>query len=172
MDQLITDLKTIQQRTVAEEDENIRFRQFLKYRLKWSDRKLDKVMHEIAREVAAGVDCTQCGNCCRGLEISLDEEDLARLATNLDMTVGQVEARYTKTGKFCDCTFTENPCAFLRENRCSVYAARPRDCREYPHLDKSDLRARMWQLLTNAGDCPIVFNTLQRIKRVIRDDAW
>ncbi|HEY3379911.1 MAG TPA: YkgJ family cysteine cluster protein [Armatimonadota bacterium] len=165
MPTLITDLPTIYERARAEEDENIRFRQFVKYRLRWSDRKLDAVVLEIVREVTAGIDCTQCGHCCRALEISLNEDDLSRLAAHLGQSLDAVRAEYAAPGTQCAQAFAHSPCALQHENRCTVYPARPRDCREYPHLDKGEFRARMWQILSHAEDCPIVFNTLALMKQ-------
>jgi len=162
---LITDLDIIHQRVIAEEDENVRFRQFLRYRLLWSDRQLDDFVHSIAHKVEAGVDCTQCGNCCRVLEVSLDTEDLFRLADHLQQSAEQIDAEYGGRGTLCERSFAASPCAFLCDNRCSVYAARPQDCRDYPHLGKPLFRDRMWQLLNHAEDCPIIFNTLRRLKQ-------
>lgn len=169
MDELITDLVEIQRLAKAQDGENIRFRQFIRYRLKWSDRKLDGVVQQIARAVQTEIDCTQCANCCRGLEVSLNERDLQRLATHLGVPVGKVEAQYARRGVKCDLAFSHSPCVFLQDSRCSVYAARPADCREYPHLDKKDFRERMWFLLDHVEDCPIVFHTLDRLKRYFRD---
>ena len=164
---LITDLDAIRRQVAAEEDENIRFRQFLRYRLPWSDPRLDEFIHSIAHEVEAGIDCTQCGNCCRVLEVSLETEDLLRLADHLGRSAEQVDAEYGDRGTLCERAFAQSPCAFLSGNRCSVYAARPQDCRDYPHLGKPRFRDRMWQLLNHAEDCPIIFNTLRRLKQAL-----
>ena len=171
MHDLITDLEIIRQLANEQEDENIRFRQFLKYRLKWSDRKLDAVVGGIVRQVEAAIDCTQCANCCRVLEVSLETDDVDRLANHLAVIPARIEADYTVRGKLCDRAFAQSPCAFLADNRCTVYPARPRDCREYPHLGKGQFRERMWQILSHAEDCPIVFNVLQRMKRDIRQTS-
>lgn len=167
---LLTDLKQIQELAKAQDDENIRFRQFLAYRLPWSDRHLDEVVLQIAHEVSAGIDCTQCANCCKTLEVSLRDADLERLATHLGITIGEVEARYASSGRQCDRAFAHHPCALLHNDRCTVYEARPEDCRAYPHLDTGDFRSRMWQLLPHAENCPIIFNTLQRLKQAVNDD--
>ena len=165
MHDLITDLATIRELAAAQEDENVRFRQFVKYRLDWSDRRLDEVVAEIVHAVEAAIDCRACANCCRVLEVSLDTEDLLMLADHLGLAAEQVDAEFAERGTLCERAFAHSPCAFLRDNLCSVYPARPRDCREYPHLQKGQFRARMWQALSHAEDCPIVFNTLQRLKR-------
>ena len=168
MQDLITDLDTIYKLAQQQEDENIRFRQFVKYTLKWSDRRLDDLVGNIVHQVEAAIDCRACANCCRVLEVSLDTEDLLLLADHLGRPVEEIDADYAARGTLCDCSFAQSPCAFLQEdNLCSIYSARPRDCREYPHLQKGQFRQRMWQALSHAEDCPIVFNTLQQLKRTL-----
>ncbi len=171
MNELITDIDEIFRLTQEEEQDNIRFRQYVKYGLKWSERRVDDLVLYLLREVEAAVDCTQCANCCRVLEISLDEEDIARLAAHLGRPAAEIETDYATSGTMCARAFAHTPCAFLEDSRCTVYPARPRDCREYPHLGKGNFRMRMWEVLSHAEDCPIVFNTLRRLKGVLREQA-
>jgi Fe-S-cluster containining protein len=161
---MITDLAEIKRITAEEDDENVRFRQYLKYRLSWSDRRVDEFVHGILAEVEAAIDCTRCANCCRVLEVSLIDADIARLAKHLGQTRRTVAETYAAPGESCERAFKDSPCAFLDDSRCRVYEARPRDCREYPHLQKGDFRGRMWSVLQHAEDCPIIFNVLRELK--------
>lgn len=138
MEKLVTDLTTIKQRALAEEDANVRFRQFIKYRLNWSDRRLDETVLEIVREVEAAIDCTQCANCCRVLEISLEPEDIAGLAAHLNLSAAKVEAQYAREGNYCEKSFAHRPCAFLQDNRCSLYPARPATAGNTPTSPKAN----------------------------------
>jgi Fe-S-cluster containining protein len=61
-------------------------------------------------------------------------------------------------------SFKSQPCPMLRENKCTVYQFRPRDCREYPHLDKPDFLAGSIGTIENYGTCPIIFNLYNRLK--------
>ena len=160
----LSDLAEIKRITAAEEDENVRFRQFLKYKLSWSDRRLDAFVQKILEKVTAAIDCTQCANCCRVLTVSLIAEDIARLAERLGMTPAEAEAAYAVPDEGCERAIACKPCPLLNDNLCSVYESRPRDCREYPHLQKGEFRDRMWSVLSNAEDCPIVFNVLRELK--------
>lgn len=164
----ITDLQRIREIVEAEADENIRFRQFLAYRLPWSDRALDAQVAEIIQEVEAAIDCTACANCCRTLEISVDEEDMARMGVHLGYSAETVMAQYTAPGRQCPRALAPSPCPFLAGCRCGIYPARLRDCREFPHLHKGSFRTRMWQLLGYAEDCPIIFNVLRRLKQALQ----
>lgn len=160
----VTELADIRRLLAAQREENDAFRLYVKYQLKWSSRKLDRIVEQIVHEVEAAIDCTQCANCCRTLEISLDAEDITRLAEYLHSSTDQVEAELAAPGTLCDVAIAQSPCPLLQGKRCSAYAARPRDCREYPHLQKGDIRARLRFIIDDAEDCPILFNVLARMK--------
>ena len=57
----------VQIRTAArkKEDENWRFRAFLKDECDLDSEEIDSRVFEITRRVWAGIDCTECANCCR-----------------------------------------------------------------------------------------------------------
>jgi uncharacterized protein len=60
-------------------------------------------------------------------------------------------------------------CVFLDGTLCMIYDARPRACRDFPHLalNHGTLGARMSSIERNAWLCPIVFNTLEAFKRAL-----
>ncbi len=80
--------------------------------------------------------CTRCGNCCRGPGyVWVNDEEIAALAKHLEMDVFKFESFYTyKAGRNRslresagdDCIFYEHP------NGCTVYEARPGQCRAWP----------------------------------------
>ncbi|MCH9811879.1 YkgJ family cysteine cluster protein [bacterium] len=81
--------------------------------------------------------CTGCGACCTGSPgfVWLKEEDIKRLCMHLQMErdlflqtyCRNVEGRYSLIED--DKTYD---CAFLKDNKCSLYHARPKQCRTYP----------------------------------------
>lgn len=87
--------------------------------------------------------CRGCGACCRvpGL-VRLAEGDAEALAGFLGMEVGAFVNAYaeltpSRTGLALRGD-PEGPCLFLgADNRCRVYAARPRQCRDYPERWRS-----------------------------------
>lgn len=82
-------------------------------------------------------ECTGCGQCCTGASgyVFLSPTDIQSLATHLSLSTKEFIRRYTRwvEGQLA---LLDRPasdhCIFLKENRCSVYAARPIQCRTYP----------------------------------------
>ena len=87
------------------------------------------------------------------MALSVDGKELARLARRLGVN-----------NEECKTRMKQIPCPFLDGNLCTIYDDRPKDCRDFPHLHKRDMRSRSIALIENAELCPIVFNTLQRLK--------
>ena len=59
------------------------------------------------------------------------------------------------------------PCPLLEGNLCRVYAARPDECRAYPHLD-ADFVGHSIRRIEDASLCPIVYNVVEEMKVVLR----
>lgn len=161
---IISDIKEINEISHKDEDYNCKYRQFIKYRLKWSNGKLDNSVQDIFKRMLNEVDCTVCGNCCRIYEIELLDTDIDKLSQFLNITIGEFIEKYTMPGNETKIAFNTRPCQFLCDNKCSVYEARPQVCREYPHVQKGEIRMRMWSVLDYARDCPLIFNMLQTMK--------
>ena len=62
------DPKSINEVAGMLENENIRFRTFLKIRA--DDDKLDRQFKELHDELFAGYDCSKCRNCCRAYQVT------------------------------------------------------------------------------------------------------
>ena len=90
------------------------------------------------------LDCLKCpAFCCRTAGyVEVSRNDIRRLAKFLDLTVREFEARHIvernrKGSKRIKSGF--GTCQFLGENRrCTVYEARPRDCRGYVCWNQED----------------------------------
>lgn len=90
----------------------------------------------------ASYDCTKCpGFCCSYPVIPINKRDVDRLARHFGLTFEEARQRFTKEAhgrKYClrrkaDLHFGRI-CRFFdtEARRCTVYAARPSTCREYP----------------------------------------
>ncbi len=109
---------------------------------------MESVKKEIWFEDGLRFKCTGCGQCCTGTPgyVYISEPDLHRLAAHHKLSPEEFAAQYTRLeGEYY--ILQDRPesydCVFLKDNRCSVYEARPTQCRTFPwwayHLnDKQD----------------------------------
>ena len=81
-----------------------------------------------------------CGLCCtaeaREGSVFLERDDLERLARFLSLTPRAFARKYTidEYGEIALAMHNTGSCQFLEDARCSVYEARPLQCRTYPFL--------------------------------------
>ncbi len=94
--------------------------------------------------------CTRCGNCCTGAPgyVWVDDEELRAIAEFLGEPVEEVAALSARPGRRGrtlrekdngDCVFYD------REEGCTVYAVRPRQCRTWPFWDSNVASPEAWQ---------------------------
>ncbi len=81
--------------------------------------------------------CEGCGTCCRWSgSVLLTDADIAALADHLEMTEQAFIDRHTRLApnriQLALLDQADGSCAFLDGSRCSVYAARPEQCRTFP----------------------------------------
>ena len=159
----------IQIRTLAQqkEDENWRFRQFVKFECALDEKEMDRQVWETTKRVWDGVDCTACANCCREVRPTFSEEEVNRLATRLGTTTLQFIDTYLEPNGDDDNPWQTktNPCPFLKDNRCSVYEDRPADCKGYPYLYEPEFSSRTMGMISRTFTCPIVYGVIEELKR-------
>jgi len=145
--------------------ENIAFIKQLKT-LKDSD--IDDMVHGIAHEETSKTDCTTCGNCCKSLHPALSENDMINIAKHLDLDVIAVTNKYSEYDVQKKMYYMKSsPCSFLKDNRCDIYTNRPLSCHDYPHLHQKHFKYRINQVMFNYNICPIVYNTVERVKKAM-----
>ena len=165
---LQTDPKVVARLALEREDDNWRFRSFLKG-VALDIEELDTVVHKHYEAVSSQIDCCACGNCCREVLPALHASDLSRLASGLNVSEAEVIDRFLVPGEERRTfTFNNKPCSFLSGNRCTAYVYRPDDSRPFPHLPKNEIVFRLIQAVENISICPIVFNVFERLK----DELW
>ncbi len=114
-----------------QEDENWKFRQFLKRDFELGAGKLDDRVFELTNRLWAGIDCTTCANCCKKMKPTFSEEDVDRLARRFGFESQQfikIHLEKAETGSENPWQTRTTPCPFLKDNRCSIYEDRPADC--------------------------------------------
>lgn len=164
-----TDINKIRKLSKEKEDENWEFRSFLKG-CDISEEKIDLIVHELYKKVSSEIDCRACANCCREVQPVFDQEDIQRFSKCLDISCAQFKDQYLikddDPGKF---VFNKRPCPFLKDNLCSHYNCRPRDCKSYPHLHKCGFIFRLINVIGNCSICPVVFNVYECLKYEIQN---
>jgi len=97
-----------------------------------------------ASDASRPFSCKGCGLCCRwGGYVYLTDEDISMLAEALHISEEDVIAKWTQLSPnrqgLCLTGSKDEPCIFLEKNRCSIYDYRPKQCRDYPALWKTDI---------------------------------
>lgn len=162
------DLVQIREQAQAKEDENDRFRRFLKTKCHLDPDEIDSRVFAATRRVWAEIDCTKCANCCREVHPTFSEEEVDRLARRLAMTRQQFIEAYLKRSDPGDDNpwmMRPTPCPFLKDNLCSVYEDRPADCSGYPYLYKPDFISRTLGMIRRTSTCPIVYEVMEELKK-------
>ena len=143
-------------------DENHDLRQYLKMQEELSEEELDKLVADTTRRVWAGFDCTSC----LAAALGLSEKDFrgryleGKVGPEDDDGEGEGEGapprvRWHVRGR---------PCPFLKDNRCTVYEARPEQCRKYPYLYEPEFSSRTLGMIERTFTCPVVYQVFEELK--------
>lgn len=158
---MITDLEKIKQLGVENEEDNFRFRSWLKMQ---DSKKIDRIVNRLYQHYLQQINCTTCGNCCTLLQPLITKKDITRIIRILAMPENELMRKYIETDSDGDMRFKDTPCHFLEIKKCKIYSSRPFDCRSYPHLHKKDFNTRLFGVIQNYSVCPIVFNVYEDLK--------
>ena len=83
MRNIVTDLDLIAREAADRRDTFEVLRYLLELNEELSDSALDALVDAIAAPIIAAINCTQCANCCRSLDVYLVPADAERLADAL-----------------------------------------------------------------------------------------
>jgi Fe-S-cluster containining protein len=95
--------------------------------------------------------CTACGDCCTGAPgyVWVRKEDIQTLAESLDMEVDAFERKYVRRVGIRKSLveFPGGDCVFFdsQTRKCSVYLARPLQCRTWPFWDSNIKSPQAWK---------------------------
>lgn len=164
---LETDLEKIRLLAKKNEEQNWNFRSWLKFN---APKDIDRIVAELSQKYSKLIDCKECGNCCRSLEIELTDRDIQMLARTSGQTPEEFAKQYTNVDEYQG-RYLLSPCPKLHGNICSIYDQRPTTCKSYPHLEKPDFVSRLAGVIGNTAICPIVFNAFEELKIMLRWDC-
>ena len=127
---------------------------------------MDTIVQELHNRFSSEIDCLQCANCCRSLGPAIYDKDIDRMAKALRMKPSDIVANYLKIDEDGDYVFQSMPCPFLMpDNYCSIYEARPKACREYPHTDRKKFSQIYKLTVRNTQTCPIAYEVLKELMK-------
>lgn len=82
-------------------------------------------------------ECTGCGTCCRWTgSVLLTDRDIAAMAAALALSEQEFIDHHTRLApnriQLALTDHSDGSCSFLEGDRCSIYDARPEQCRSFP----------------------------------------
>lgn len=107
-------------------------------------------------------ECTQCGVCCSGDPgfVWVDEDEIQALVEHLQMDEDAFRSQFVRRvgARYSLVEYPDGDCIFLdpKTRGCSVYAARPIQCRTWPFWSSNLKSKRTWkeacEICPGAGD--------------------
>lgn len=141
-------------------------RRFLTKIEKEKSKNIDQLVQAANKAVWKEIDCLQCANCCKTMTPTYTVKDMKRIAAHFNMSVAAFKKRWLYKDKSGDWMNVKQPCQFLqKDNTCSIYAIRPRDCSGFPYLtlkiaDYAHVHKQ------NIEYCPATFSMVEKIKKL------
>lgn len=94
-------------------------------------------------------ECTQCGDCCTGAPgyVWVNQAEINGMAALLRLGVEEFERKYVRQVgvRRSLVEFPNGDCVFLKNRRCQIYAARPRQCRTWPFWQSNIASEAAWR---------------------------
>ena len=95
--------------------------------------------------------CTECGKCCTGSPgyVWVTEEDIEAMAKELNLSINVFVKKYLrfKEGRYAliEEESKSYDCVFLKDKKCQIYHARPKQCRTFPWWVQNLESKEAWQ---------------------------
>jgi uncharacterized protein len=96
-------------------------------------------------------ECSECGDCCTGAPgfVWVNREEMEALAQELKMALADFEKAYVRQVGIRKSLieYANGDCVFFDPNarKCTVYAARPRQCRTWPFWESNVSSPQAWK---------------------------
>ncbi len=129
-------------------------------------RGLDRLAAETDREVWNHVDCLSCANCCKTMSPTFRRADIVRISAHLGMSAAGFRDKYLYQDKEGDWINKKQPCQFLnlKDNKCSIYEVRPRDCAGFPHHTRKRMIDYLHVFKQNIEYCPATYRLVETMR--------
>ena len=164
MEKPVIDPGKLKQQSASEQKQNQLLFKKLK---KLGGSELDEGIHTLHEQYEEAIDCLDCGNCCKSISPAMKDRDIERIAKYLKVKPSELVADHMEIDDEGDYVFRSQPCPFIGEdNYCSVYPARPRACREYPHTDRKKQNQILNLSKKNIAVCPIVYAIFKDLRKM------
>ncbi|MBT8041835.1 MAG: YkgJ family cysteine cluster protein [Pontiella sp.] len=117
----------------------------------------------LSQEILSRFQCSGCGECCRWTgSVLLTDADIPKMAAHMGLSEQEFIDRHTRLApnrrQLALLDQPDGSCAFLAGNRCTIYAARPEQCRTFPFA---------WSV---PAGCPELDKLLAEEKNIERED--
>ncbi len=137
-------------------------------RLQAGDQALIARMETTLAAVMAQIDCTACGRCCAHMGPAVSTDEAGLLAAALAVSAEDLRRRYLRPmwpGAAADdqVWLLPDPCPLHDGRLCTVYAARPQVCRDFPQAVGANAAERLAIWVDMARICPITYHTVERL---------
>ncbi len=132
-----------------------------------------------SQEVQIRFECQGSGKCCVSHDghgyVYFSLKDRRRIAEHLGIPTRTFTKDYcTKEGAFYHLKNLHGPCHFLKGKKCSVYEARPTQCRTWPfwpeNMDAKKWKTEIAAFCPGVGKGPVI--PAKEIKKNLKMDAW
>lgn len=136
---------------------------------------LHGIVERLDEEVWKEVDCTECARCCHTMTPTYTEEDIIRLSSHLKMSKEEFIETYLEEEEDNPEVLMHKdlPCQFLKDNKCSVYEARPDNCRSFPYHDIKPFDEYNLTFIQNLQYCPATYLLISKLEDELkRDYEW
>lgn len=126
---------------------------------------IERQIHEWHDEVFAGIDCLECGLCCRNISPIFRNTDIKHICAAIGTDPKAFMDRYLQQDPDgVGYMLKEEPCPFQNpDNTCSVYEVRTLSCVNFPHTNEVNIRRKLSGLALDSLYCPAAFIICEKI---------
>lgn len=146
------------------------FKRFLSKLEKNPPRGLDVMAVQADALVWTETDCLACANCCKTMTPTFTNQDVKRISAHLHMSVEDFRKKWLKKDRQGDWVNKQQPCQFLnlKDNKCSIYEVRPKDCSGFPHHTRRRMVDYIHVFKQNIEYCPATYRMVQRMMEKVK----